>query len=94
MIELLMDEVTRQDIIKESVSGKPLIELIPADFIKRQMRPIELARSARSKELLFETVENEMKECLGNEFTAELSNFLQKADATLPSLIKNWQRSA
>lgn len=88
MTELLMDEATRQDIIKESLNGKPLIELIPADFIKRQMRPIELARSVRSKELLFETVENEMKECLGNEFTGELSNFLQKADATLPQLDK------
>jgi superfamily I DNA/RNA helicase len=87
MIELLMDEETRQNIIKKSSSGKPLIELIPSDFIKRHMRPIELARSVWSKELPFETVENEMKECLGNEFTGELLNFLQRADASLPQQV-------
>jgi ATP-dependent DNA helicase UvrD/PcrA len=86
LIELFLDEQTQRQIINASLSGKPLLDLVPTDFIKRQMRAIELARSVRSKESTFEDIGKEMKKVMGNEFASEISNFLQKADAPVPEI--------
>jgi superfamily I DNA/RNA helicase len=88
LLDLFLDEPTQQNVIKASVGGKPLIDLLPADFVKRHMGMVELVRSVRTKGSLLTDVEAEMKRELGDRLASEVSDFLQKADAPAPAIDK------
>lgn len=86
LMELCLDESMRQSIIKASVGGKMLVDLLPRDFIERHLRLIELARAVSSKEVAFAEIEGEMSRSLGKEFTQQLSTFLEKGDVVVPGI--------
>jgi superfamily I DNA/RNA helicase len=88
LLELFLDESTKQDLIKASARGKPLVDLLPVDFVKRHTGTIELVRSVRLKEALLADIEGEMKKKLGDRLATEVSDFLQKADAPNPVIDK------
>jgi len=88
LIELFLDQEMRQRIIKASVDGKRLMDLVPEDFIERHLRLVNLARAVRSKDAPFADVADEMSCSLGKELTEQVSTFLEKSDAVAPLINK------
>ena len=88
LMELFLDEGVRQRMIKASLDGKMLIDLLPEGFIERHLRLIELARAVRSKEVPFADVTDEMNQSIGEEFTQQVSSFLEKSDVVVSEIDK------
>jgi superfamily I DNA/RNA helicase len=76
--ELFLDEDQQRKIVEGSMSGTPIIELLPPEFVKRQMRAVELARAVKSQESNPEAVEDEMHGLVGEDFANPILESLTK----------------
>jgi superfamily I DNA/RNA helicase len=65
---LFLGEDGQRKIAEGSMSGTPIIDLLPPEFVKRHMRAVELARAVKSQESSPKAVEDEMRELVGQDF--------------------------
>jgi len=66
--ELFLGEDGQRKIVEGTMSGTPIIDLLPPEFVKRHMRAVELARAVKSQESSPKAVEHEMRELVGQDF--------------------------
>jgi len=86
LMELFLDEETQHRVVEGSLSGKPIIDLIPSDFVTRQMRVIELVQSVRSKYLSAQAVEDELRGLVGKDLATLVLNFIRETDTPVPKI--------
>jgi len=87
LVELFLDQATQHKVLEDSLSGRPMIDLVPSDLVVQQMRVIELARSVRSKSSSTEDVEGELRDLIGD-LTSPVLNLLSEAETPAPAIDK------
>jgi superfamily I DNA/RNA helicase len=88
LAELFLDEDEQRKIVKGSLSGKPIVELLSSQFVERLMRAIKLARAVRSQDATGEAVQDELRELLGETFANHVLQSLAQAEPPVAALDK------
>ena len=88
LAELFLDEDEQRKVIKGSLSGKPIVELLSSQFVERQMRAIKLARAVRSQDATGEAVQDELRELVGENFANHVLQSLAQAEPPVAALDK------
>jgi hypothetical protein len=89
LADLFLGEDEQRKAVEGSLTGKPIVELLPPDFVQCQMKALTLARAVKSQESTVEAVQTELTELLGPDFANQLTQSLTAAEATVAAPDKN-----